>query len=835
MHLNVFARALVALAFVPCAAGAARLAVEPEAVLAKSDAKLLSAPTKLVVSPNAASSGGSATALSFDLALLGAPQDGVRGAVHVYVRQPDGTFSFARRLVAPDGSDGDGGRFGSALALDGDRLVVGAPGNLGNGAAYVFRHTGSGAFAYEQKLVAADGAPGDDYGIAVAVRGDTLAVGARLGNSGAINGGAVYVYTRPSTTFTQQQKITADLGAVSQEGASFGSAIALLTDHLYVGAPFQNFGEGALFKYTRSGGTWSFATSRNSGTQPSQFGTSVAATPGFQIYVGAPNGESLDSPGSIAGFVFAYDDSGGGLVFVAHVENPPDIDSRFGSAIAADERVLVVASPGFDGGGSDSGEVHHYAVDAIGAEPSLRQRIVANDAAADDKYGASVATFGGSLLIGAPGSDAGAVDAGAGYVYDTAVEESNLVDPGGGPADLFGNAIAIAGNVKLVGTPHASAAGQVEVYFRDGTTWTKAADDIRLDDAIAESEQFFGAAVAMSDDTTVVVVGAPNFDLTAGDDNTGRAFVFHRQGDVWLPGDVLDAVDGLAGDRFGASVAISPDGRRIVVGAPDKGVGDTGGIYVFEDGFAGASDAKRAAGATFGMSGSANGSIGDKFGASVAVDDAGTVAVGVPLRGSDDRGAVDVLRDFGGGFVTETLDNPGGAAGDHFGTAVSLRNGELVAGVPNADRPGQPANDDAGAAMMFDVGTTASTARGLVQPADLRIGDKFGSSVGISDGIAIVGAPLRDVEAAGGIMRPNAGSARMLLRQAGAWLVDAEIVASDRADDDNFGAAVAIRARTLTAGAPLNDAEASNFEDQGASYIFRIGAREPVLYADGFE
>ena len=101
--------------------------------------------------------------------------------------------------------------------------------------------------------------------------------------------------------------------------------------------------------------------------------------------------------------------------------------------------------------------------------------------------------------------------------------------------------------------------------------------------------------------------------------------------------------------------------------------------------------------------------------------------------------------------------------------------------------------------------------------------------------MSIIGAPLRDVTAPGAVMRPDAGSARLVVRAGVAWNIDAEIVATDNETEANFGSAVAIRDLTLTAGAPLKDYLDNNFEDQGASYVFRIGPREPVLFESDFE
>lgn len=835
MKQEPMGRAWLAMALLAAgAASAGELAVTAETVEAR--AKLLGIPMKLLpAGATANAAAGTAVALGQDIALVGSAQDAARGAVYVYTRPVGGSYTFKVRLLAPDGANGDTAQFGLALAFDGNRLVVGAPFNLGIGAAYVFTHTGGGNFVFEQKIVPADGAVTDEFGTAVAVDGTTLAVGARLGNLGATNGGAVYVYTR-AASFVLQQKLTSDSAVPvfsSQNGANFGAALALAGNSLYIGAPFYNGGEGLLLKFTRSGSVWSGGANRNAGPQPAQFGSAIARAPNGAVYVGAPNGQN--PPGTITGFVFAYDDSQGFLGFVGQVDNPAAADTRFGSAIAADDGALIVGAPSFDGPALDQGEFYSFTVAGAGAQPVLRGRTLASDGGASDKLGTAIAYRGGALLVGASGDDDAQANAGAAYAYDTAVEETRLVDPAGGPDDIFGSAIAIAGNVKMIGTPHSGGQGSVEIYQRVIDVWTKSDNDIRLDPSLAQFECAFGASVAMSDDTTLVVVGAPKYDVGAQTDDRGRAFVYERSGNAWVPAGTLSAGDAEPGDLFGASVSISPDGNTVVVGAPNKGPTDDGKIYVFKR--PPPAPLAAAKGAGFTSTGSRPGGIGDKFGASVGVDNAGTIAVGAPLRGGGDAGAVEVMRDAGGGnYAIEVLTDPSAAAGDNFGTAVALRNGELVVGIPNADRPGQAATDNAGAAMMFDAGATSSTPRGArMMPSDARLGDKFGTTVGVSDGVAIVGAPLRDVVGAGGGTRTDAGSARLLLRTGLQWSVDAEVVASDTDVGDNFGSAVAINGRTLTSGAPLNDYDVNNFANQGASYVFRIGPPDPALFEDGFE
>src|SRR5262245_39575945 len=99
--------------------------------------------------------------------------------------------AFEQTLVASDGTVGD--RFGRSVAIDGDTAVVGAPGRDGSrGAAYAFTRVGDG-WTQSAKLTASDGAGLDHLGQSVAIDGDTIVAGAPGNDVGA---GAIYTFTR---------------------------------------------------------------------------------------------------------------------------------------------------------------------------------------------------------------------------------------------------------------------------------------------------------------------------------------------------------------------------------------------------------------------------------------------------------------------------------------------------------------------------------------------------------------------------------------------------------------------------------------------------------------
>ena len=205
---------------------------------------------KLTASDGAATdSFGNSVALSGDTALVGALGGDVgafadQGSAYVFVRS-GATWTQQQKLVASDGAYSD--QFGVSVALSGDTALVGAPSdqvgvNADQGSAYVFVRSGT-IWAEQQKLTASDGAADDLFGIAVTLSGDTALVGAHSDDVGAnANQGSAYVFVRSGATWTQQQKLVASDGAYVDQ---FGVSVALSGDTALVGAHSDDVGANA--------------------------------------------------------------------------------------------------------------------------------------------------------------------------------------------------------------------------------------------------------------------------------------------------------------------------------------------------------------------------------------------------------------------------------------------------------------------------------------------------------------------------------------------------------------------------------------------------------------
>jgi hypothetical protein len=144
--------------------------------------------------------------------------------------------------------------FGDNLEIDGNYAVIGARGHGPSytGKAFIF-YNNSGTWAQQQELTISDGSTTNFYGQNVSISGDTAAVSATGGN------GSCYIFTRSGTTWTQQTKLSAPTAS-----SGFGQEISLVGDKLVVGMWSYDSGGntniGRLVSYTRSGTTWSSAS-----------------------------------------------------------------------------------------------------------------------------------------------------------------------------------------------------------------------------------------------------------------------------------------------------------------------------------------------------------------------------------------------------------------------------------------------------------------------------------------------------------------------------------------------------------------------------------------------
>jgi hypothetical protein len=401
------------------------------------------------------------------------------GAVYVFVRTTGGAWVQQAYLKAstPDPED----QFGWSVALSGNTLVVGAPGEdstasgvagdesnngaLSSGAAYVFVRDAGGAWSQQAYLKASNTGASDQFGYSVSIHDDLVAVGTPfedsnetgLGGTGsndmALQSGAAYVFVRSGSTWAPPVYVKA-----SNTGADdgFGESVAVSGDTLVVGALQEDSAAmgiggneasnaagdaGAAYVFVRDGGgAWSqqvYLKASNTGAAD-RFGRSVAAS-GDTVVVGASNeassalgvgGSESDNsaPNAGAAYVFVRD-GGASWSQQAYLKaSNTDMDDRFGWSVAVDADVVVVgarwessAATGAGGSQSDNSAPRSgaaYVYTRSAGVWSHALYLKSSSSTIDDEFGRAVDVSGSSIIAGAFGENAGSLDnSGGAHVY----------------------------------------------------------------------------------------------------------------------------------------------------------------------------------------------------------------------------------------------------------------------------------------------------------------------------------------------------------------------------------------------------------------------------------
>lgn len=293
---------------------------------------------------------GSALGLDGDILAVGAPT----GAGATYVFRRDSTLPDNWRFVLKlTGSAEPSAAFGRAIAMSGNRLAVGAPGEDGaNGALYIFERDEGGPEQWGQvaRILCPDKPAVSDFGHSVALAGHTLAVGATAGANAV-----VYIF-QWSTNGIWSLLRRIEPPADGHEGTFFGQALATTSDQLVIGSRGQN-GPGAAYIHLRNrGGTNAWGLARTLSIPGSAtndgFGASVALFDD-KVVVGAP-GAPVDDFGT-KGQIFAFSRNQGGrgqwglLQTYASPDATPLNGQDFGRAVAILGARFVAGAPLADG------------------------------------------------------------------------------------------------------------------------------------------------------------------------------------------------------------------------------------------------------------------------------------------------------------------------------------------------------------------------------------------------------------------------------------------------------------------------------------------------------
>lgn len=474
------------------------------------------------------------------------------------------------------------------------RVVVRVTNSLGSSTTYAIVFVGAAAALTQQAFVRGSNTEPDDYfGVSLALDGDTLVVGAYMeyGAGSGINpdpldnsaegAGAVYVFVRSGTAWTQQAYLKP---FHTYPALHFGYAVAVSGDTVAVGSQWEDSaatgvngnqfdasapGSGSVHIFVRKAGVWSqqaYVKASNTGAYD-EFGDAVALS-GDTLVVGAPsedsaatgvNGNQADNSALHSGAVYVFTRSGTVWTQQAYVKaSNPSSGGLFGVTVALSNDTLAVGAiceasnaKGVGGNQLDhsmyrSGAVYVF-VRTAGAW-TQQAYLKASNTEANDNFGDALALSGDTLAV-------------------TARNEASAAT--GINGDQANNS--------------AKDSGAVYVFVRSGTAWSQQA---YLKASNSEAGDSFGSGLALTND--LLVVGAPGEDSAATGldgnqaDNSakdsGATYLFSRSGGVWTQQSYLKPSNSAPNRYFGTNVALTAETLAVIAFGSGPTPGDA---YLF--------------------------------------------------------------------------------------------------------------------------------------------------------------------------------------------------------------------------------------------------------------
>ncbi len=378
-----------------------------------------------------------------------------------------------------------------------------------------------------------------------------------------------------------------------------------------------------------------------------------------------------------------------------------------------------------------------------------------------------------------------------------------IVASDGGLEDYFGSAVAIEGDLAVVGCPYDDDGGEnsgaAYVYVREDGVWTQRA---KLTATPPAGGELFGCSVALSGER--VIVGAEGND-DAGEDS-GAAYIFARQAETFVQEARLLPPQSGPDQRFGHAVAIWQDVAMVGLAIDPEKDPYTGSAYVYH--FA---EGAWAFEATL-----APESTKRPLPLDVSLALNGDVALlGEPYAFEDGRasGVVYVFRHYGGLWQQETTLKPAeGRVLGQFGSSVAVDQDTIVVGARGSQlrHPDSPVR---GAVYVFEYDGTAWVER--QQLALEQYVTSFGQSVAVRGTTILVGAPDS------GALVSHGGAVYVYRRDETQWIFAETLLPPAASRWDQFGSPLAFDGQSVIAGMIRDDQVAVN---AGAAYILDYGA-----------
>jgi len=630
--------------------------------------------------------------------------------------------------------------FGQSIAMDGQYVVVGAPGNIeegGIGSAYLFKKSNDDSLIEVAKLQADDSMEVDNFGNAVAISGDYIVVGAEEDDSVGNNIGSAYLFRKSQSdnAITQITKIEASDFEV---GDKFGHSIAIDGEYIVISAideDTQGTDAGSVYIFkllTNHSGVEEIAKIQADDIQTGdKFGSSVSIN-GKYIVVGAKYGDTNGTMDTGAAYIFKIDEEDRSVTQIAKLPNDQlSTEDYFGNSVSISHNYVVVGAYGNDTQATDAGASYLYKISSDDLNITLIQKIYAYNPSTSDNFGKSVSLYDDYIVIGSDDEDSNAIDAGSAYVYKKSDDDNlsfvvKLQASDLKANDHFGNEVCLSGDTVLVGSygifDKADTAGSVylydiepysrlyiynetdhieviegikDIYTIDASSpvgeVTYTLDGIDSDDFILiENQLSFATTTSFENPTDDDLNNIYQITLTI-DNGAGHSKTMDINITVSNQNHIqtakIQSNDIEAYDRFGSSIAVS--GEYIVIGAEyeDTGASKAGSAYLFKK--------------------LNNGSI----------------------------------------VQTAKINPSDPQENDFFGSSVAISNNLIVIGAYGKDTP----ESDAGSAYLFRIESNGTSVTQLAQfqADDANSDDFFGYSVAIDGDNIVVGAQGQDSAGSG--------------------------------------------------------------------------------------
>ncbi len=332
---------------------------------------------------------GRSVALGDGYAVVGASDDDNgrgkdAGAVYIFTKSGENWIE-PIKILNQDGAEGD--YFGYALAADGDYVVVGAPWDDDkgeqSGSAYILKRDGT-TWSQQAKLIPSDGGADNRFGIAVDISGDYVLIGAFFDNDFGTRSGSAYIFKRNGTIWSEQAILQANDGA---EGDWFGVSLAIDDDYAAVGSRYNDNEKGtdagAVYIFKRDGSIW---------TQKQKLMASDGAADdlfhevdlfGNQLVVGAYQD---DDKGDNSASIYVFSNNGTSWIEQEKLTaSDGEKGENFGCDISMNSTRMVVGAYRDDDNGANSGSI--YVLEYNGTKWNEVDKIIAYDGDPGDYYG----------------------------------------------------------------------------------------------------------------------------------------------------------------------------------------------------------------------------------------------------------------------------------------------------------------------------------------------------------------------------------------------------------------------------------------------------------------